>query len=132
MQFWLLKTEPHEYSWKVLKKETSTAWDGVRNFEARNNMKKMQLDDLAFFYHTGAERQIEGLVKVSKTYYEDALDNNFGNVDVTFYKEAKVKLTLNNMKNIAELQNIILLKRGRLSVAPITETEAKYIINNYF
>lgn len=132
MQFWLLKTEPNEYSWEVLKKEKTTTWDGVRNFEARNNMKKMHLNDIAFFYHTGTERRIMGLVKVVKTYYADKVDLNFGNVDVEFYKEAKNILTLDNMKTIPELQNIILLKRGRLSVLPIIKTEANYIIDNYF
>lgn len=127
MQFWLLKTEPQEYSWQMLQKDKTTKWDGVRNFEARNYMKAMKLGDLAFFYHTGTERRIVGLVEIVKTYYEDPLNINFGIVNVAFKQACTTYLTLSEIKLIPELQNIILLKRGRLSVMPITNVEAMLV-----
>ena len=127
MQFWLLKTEPRDYSWEMLEKEQTTKWDGVRNFEARNYMKKMELNDFAFFYHTGAERKIIGLTKVVKTYYNDPKDSKFGIVEVSLVKSCKKQLSLDEIKLIPELQNMVLLKRGRLSVMPVTKAEADFI-----
>ncbi len=115
MNFWLFKSEPNTWSWddQVKKGEVGEHWDGVRNYQASNNMKKMKVGDLGFFYHSVKERRIIGIVKVIKEYYPDHTDkkNIFGMVDL-----------------VAELLNMPLVKQSRLSVSPVSKAEWEIIL----
>ena len=121
MNYWLLKSEPETYSWQDQKNEGTTKWDGVRNYQARNNMQKMKLGDLCFFYHSGKPREIVGIVKVVQEYYPDDQDPRFGNVNVCYVADAQRPLTLAEIKNDPLLSELALVKQSRLSVMPVCE-----------
>ncbi|WP_353274868.1 EVE domain-containing protein [Wolbachia endosymbiont (group A) of Ennomos erosarius] len=127
MQLWLLKSEPSEYSWQKMEKEQVVEWDGVRNYQAQNYMKIMKVSDLAFFYHTGKEKAILGIVEVFKGYYH-INDPKFGLVNVKFLKPLNNQVTLNNIKQNPLLKNMAILKQPRLSIAPVSEIEWNEII----
>lgn len=129
MKYWILKTEPETFSWQNLKQKGSTHWDGVRNFQAQNYMKQMKTGDEALIYHSGAERKIVGMAEVSKEFYPDHTDatGKFGMVDVKYRGEIKNTLSLSEIKNITELQNLGLVRQSRLSVIPVNEAEWKVI-----
>lgn len=127
MQFWLLKSEPSEYSWQKMEKEQVVQWDGVCNYQAQNYMRAMKLRDLAFFYHTGKERAIFGIVEVLKEYYKID-DSKFGLVNVKFLKSLNNQVMLNNIKQNPLLKNMTTLKQSRLSVSPVSEVEWNEII----
>ncbi|MDR2831362.1 MAG: EVE domain-containing protein [Rickettsiales bacterium] len=127
MHFWLLKSEPSEYSWQKMEKEQVAQWDGVCNYQAQNYMKIMKLGDPAFFYHTGKEKAILGIVEVFKGYYH-ADDLKFGLVDVKFSKPLNNQVTLNDIKQNPLLKNMAILKQPRLSVSPVLEIEWNEII----
>ena len=105
-------------------------WDGVRNYQARNNLKKMKKNDLCFFYHSVTEKAIVGIVKIVKEYYADPTDKTgrFVVVDVKATKKLKNPVTLDQIKENSELQNIALVKQSRLSVMPLKKTEWDIII----
>lgn len=126
-RFWLFKTEPYCYNWRTLKQEGETPWDGVRNYSARNNMMQMKVGDIGYFYHTGEERSIVGLVKVCKPYYADEVDKKFGQVNVCYFKDVGSPLQLKEMKAIDGLQDMLLFKQSRLSVVPIESKHAKIL-----
>lgn len=121
MQHWLIKTEPGTWSWAQQKKVASEHWDGVRNYQAQNNLKKMTVGDLAFFYHSGDERQIMGIVRIVRTFYPDHTDasQRFGMVDVAFQEELGRPVTLSAIKARTDLSHLALVKQSRLSVMPI-------------
>ena len=121
MHYWLIKTEPETWSWKNQIKEKKTQWDGVRNFQARNNLIKMQKKDLCFFYHSGKEKKIVGIVKVIKESYPDSSDKSgkFVMVNVETYKKLKKPVNLSEIKNNLKLRHIALVRQARLSVMPI-------------
>lgn len=123
MNYWLIKTEPHTWAWNDQVKNKVTFWDGVRNFQARNNLKLMEVGDLAFFYHTGDERQIMGIVEVVKPYYPDPSDSKgqFGMVDVKAVRAFSRPVTLKEIKGDPRFHHLALLKQSRLSVMPIDE-----------
>ncbi|HUX78142.1 MAG TPA: EVE domain-containing protein [Alphaproteobacteria bacterium] len=121
MTYWLIKTEPEVWSWEDQVKNGVTFWDGVRNYQARNNLKEMKVGDLAFFYHTGGERRIMGVVSVVKPYYPDPSDPNFGMVDVKTVKSFSCPVTLKEIKEDPRFQELALVKQSRLSVMPIDE-----------
>jgi len=131
MQYWLLKTEPEEWSWKdqIKCNKKGSVWDGVRNFQARNNLKKMKVDDLCFFYHTGKEKRIIGLVKVIKDYFPDKNDKtgNFGSIMVRSYKKLKLPVLLKDIKKHRLLAHLSLIKQSRLSVISIDSKSWKII-----
>ncbi|MBV2146491.1 MULTISPECIES: EVE domain-containing protein [Rickettsiales] len=127
MQLWLLKSEPSEYSWQKMEKEQVVEWDGVRNYQAQNYMKIMKVSDLAFFYHTGKEKAILGIVEVFKEYYH-INDPKFGLVNVKFLKPLNNQVTLNNIKQNPLLKNMSILKQPRLSIAPVSEIEWNEVI----
>lgn len=127
MQYWLVKSEPETWSWDMQVNKGVEPWDGVRNYTARNYMKKMKLGDLVFFYHSGKERQIVGVVKVVKEYYDDPSEPKFGMVDVETVVEAKTPLTLKSIKEDANLSDMLIIKQSRLSVMPVSCENAKYI-----
>ena len=130
MQYWLLKSEPNTWSWDNQVVDGTSMWDGVRNYQARNNLKKMNKGDLCFFYHSVTERSIVGIVKVVKEYYADPTDETgkFVVVDVKPVKKLKNTVSLDEIKKIKKLQNIALVKQSRLSVMPIKKTEWDIII----
>jgi len=131
MKYWLLKSEPNTWSWDDQVGEGASMWDGVRNYQARNNLKKMKKGDKAFFYHSVSEKSVVGIVKVVKEYYDDPTDvtKRFVVVDVQAIKKLKNSVSLNEIKLSKRLKNIALIKQSRLSVMPITNLEWNEIIN---
>ena len=130
MKYWLLKSEPDAWSWENQVKEGASMWDGVRNYQARNNLKEMKKNDLCFFYHSVTERSIVGIVKVVKEYYPDPTDKTgrFVVVDVKATKKLKNPISLDQIKENSKLQDIALVKQSRLSVMPLKKTEWDIII----
>ena len=130
MQYWLLKSEPNAWSWDQQVKEGPSMWDGVRNYQARNNLKKMKKGDSCFFYHSVTEKSIVGIVKVVKEFYPDPTDETgkFVVVDVKATKKLKNVVLLNDIKKNKKLQNIALIKQSRLSVMPLNKLEWNIII----
>jgi len=127
MAYWLLKSEPHAWSWDQQKKEGSKGaeWDGVRNFQARNNMRKMKKGDLAFFYHSGDDKAVVGIVKVVKEAHPDSTDatGQWECVDVAAVRALPSPVTLIEIKAKPSLKSMILARVPRLSVQPVTEAE---------
>ena len=121
MKYWLLKSEPSAWSWNDQIKEKITMWDGVRNYQARNNLMSMRVNDLCFFYHSVNEKKIVGIVSVSKEHYIDPTDKTkkFVAVDVKTKKSLKNPITLKQIKKEKKLSHLALVKQGRLSVMPI-------------
>ncbi len=130
MKYWLLKSEPDAWSWDNQVKEGASMWDGVRNYQARNNLKKMKKNDLCFFYHSVTEKSIVGVVKVVKEYYPDPTDktDRFVVVDVKATKKLKNPVSLDQIKENNKLKDIALVKQSRLSVMPLKKTEWDIII----
>ena len=130
MKYWLLKSEPDAWSWDNQVKEGASMWDGVRNYQARNNLKEMKKNDLCFFYHSVTERSIVGIVKVVKEYYPDPTDktDRFVVVDVKATKKLKNPVSLDQIKANNKLKDIALVKQSRLSVMPLKKTEWDIII----
>ena len=130
MKYWLLKSEPDAWSWDNQVKEGESMWDGVRNYQARNNLKEMKKNDLCFFYHSVTERSIVGIVKVVKEYYPDPTDKTgrFVVVDVKAIKKLKNPVSLDQIKRNSKLKDIALVKQSRLSVMPLKKTEWDIII----
>ena len=129
-KYWLLKSEPGAWSWENQVKEGPSMWDGVRNYQARNNLKEMKKNDLCFFYHSVTERSIVGIVKVVKEYYPDPTDKTgrFVVVDVKATKKLKNSVSLDQIKENSKLKDIALVKQSRLSVMPLKKTEWEIII----
>ena len=130
MKYWLFKSEPDAWSWDNQVKEGASMWDGVRNYQARNNLKEMKKNDLCFFYHSVTERSIVGIVKVVKEYYSDPTDKTgrFVVVDVKVTKKLKNPVSLDQIKENSKLKDIALVKQSRLSVMPLKKTEWEIII----
>ena len=131
MQYWLFKTEAETFSWEMQKERGAKGepWSGVRNWQAARNMKEMKKGDLGFFYHTGDEKQIVGIVEVIGEYRKDPTDETgkFGLVDVKAVKEVPKPVTLAQVKADPKLKDMVLAKVARLSVQPVTPEEWKYI-----
>ena len=121
MKYWLLKTEPSTWSWNDQLKSKITSWDGVRNYQARNNLISMKKKDLCFFYHSVKDKKIIGIVSVVKEFYPDPTDKKkqFVMVDVRAYKKLKKPVYLEQIKNDKRLSHLALIKQSRLSVMPI-------------
>ena len=130
MKYWLLKSEPDAWSWDNQVEEGASMWDGVRNYQARNNLKEMKKNDLCFFYHSVTERSIVGIVKVVKEYYPDPTDktDRFVVVDVKATKKLKNPVSLDQIKENNKLKDIALVKQSRLSVMPLKKAEWDIII----
>ena len=125
MAYWLFKSEPSSWSWQnqLDKGEIGEGWDGVRNYQAANNMKAMVVGDLGFFYHSVNEKQIVGIVEVIKTYHPDPTDasGRFGMVKVKAVKSVQKPVTLTMIKAEPELQDLALIRQSRLSVVPVSD-----------
>ena len=128
--YWLLKSEPKTWSWNDQVREKTTMWEGVRNYQARNNLIKMKKGDLCFFYQSVSEKSIVGIVEVVKKSYPDPTDKSGKFVVVNVKTKSKIKqaISLEIIKNTAGLENIPLLKQSRLSVMPISNKEWNIII----
>lgn len=125
MAYWLLKSEPGTWSWddQLKKGDEGEGWDGVRNYQASNNMRKMEIGDLAFFYHSVSEKCIVGIVSIIEKYQDDPTDKTgrFGMVVVKAIKSFTKSVSLSEIKSNQKLQGISLIKQSRLSVMPITK-----------
>lgn len=127
---WLLKSEPSSWSWEDQVREKITKWDGVRNYQARNNMKAMEIDDLCFLYHSAIkEPKIMGIVKVIGLYEPEINEPNFGYVSVECVEPLENPVTLKQIKTDLELTHIPLLRQSRLSVMPLTSKEWHRILS---
>ncbi len=130
MNYWLVKTDPDTYSVENLKRDKSTVWDGVRNYQARNNLSLMKKGDLVLMYHSQSDKDIRCIAKVTKEAFRDKTtdDERWLAVELTFQKLLKNYLHLDIIKNDAILSNIALVKQSRLSVMPLTKEQYEKII----
>ena len=130
-QYWLLKSEPDVWSIEQQKKvgAKGATWDGVRNYQAANNLKKMQKGDLCFFYHSNIGKEVVGIVEVIKSAFKDKTDkkNRFVAVQVRFVEKLKNSVPLEKIKKNKEIQHLALVKQSRLSVMPIDYKSWKVI-----
>lgn len=125
MAFWLVKSEPHTWSWDDQIRKGTEHWDGVRNYQASNNMKAMRVGDRAFFYHSGKDREIVGMVEIVREYYPDPGDvsGRFGMVDVKTIGPLPRPVGLQEIKADPALQDMALVRQSRLSVMPVTKAQ---------
>lgn len=130
MNYWIIKSEPVKYPWDKLVKDGSTFWDGVRNYTARNNLREMKVGDICCFYHSNEGKEIVGLAKVIKESYQDptTLDPAWVVVDIEPLEKLKKPVTLEQMKKEPMLQNIDLIRIGRLSVSKLKKEEFDFIL----
>ena len=131
MKYWILKSEPNVWSINQQKKagKKGTSWDGVRNYQAANNLKKMKKGDLCFFYHSNIGKEIVGIIKIIKTAFIDPTDKKkkFVAVQVRFKKMLKKAVSLKNIKKNKDLKHLSLIKQSRLSVMPIDSKSWKIL-----
>ncbi len=129
MAYWLMKSEPGAWSWEDQVNDGVAEWDGVRNYQAANNLKAMRTGDQAFFYHSVKEKQVVGIVEVVKEYYPDPTDpsGRFGMVDVKAVRPFARPVSLAEIKAEPRLQELALIRQSRLSVLPIAEEEWRLI-----
>ena len=122
MNHWLVKQEPESYSFAAFQKDGRTAWTGVRNFQARNNLRAMKKGDLVCYYHSGEEKQVVGLARVEKAAYTDptAKEGDWSCVDLAAVKPLAKPVTLATIKTDAVLKEMLLVRNTRLSVVPVT------------
>ena len=130
MAYWLIKSEPFKYSWDQFNKDKRTFWDGVRNYQARNNLREMQEGDLVLFYHSNEGKHVIGVAKVVKEAYQDPTtdDKNWVVVDLVPVETLKNPVTLEQIKAEESLKDISLVRQGRLSVMPLKATEFDKIL----
>jgi len=129
--FWLVKQEPSSYSWSDFVAEGETSWTGVRNFAARNNLRKMRPGDEVLFYHSGDEKAVVGIAKVTRTAYPDptAKEGDWSTVRLAAVKQLARAVTLREIKGNSRLKGIPLVRQSRLSVMPLAESEFREIVN---
>jgi len=125
MHYWLVKQEPGDYSWADLEKDGGTAWTGVRNFQARNNLRGMKKGDLVLFYHSGTDKQIVGMARVEREGYRDptAIEGDWSSVDLAPVRPLTKPVGLGMIKSDKALANMPLVRNSRLSVMPVTKKE---------
>lgn len=130
MNYWLLKSEPDTFSWAKLVEDGQAMWDGVRNYQARNNLRSMKKGDIFFFYHSGKNPGIVGLAEVIKEYYPDptAKEGDWSVIDVKPIRQLKRIISLNEIKQTPQLQSMVLVKNSRLSVQPVAAGEYSFIL----
>lgn len=130
MAFWLVKSEPIKYSWTKFKKDKKTIWDGVRNYQARNNLRAMQNGDFVLFYHSNEGLEIVGIAIVIKEAYQDPTTDNINWVVVELapHQTLKKSVSLTELKQDPLLKNMAFVKQGRLSVSPVTPQEFERIL----
>lgn len=130
MNYWLVKSEPFKYSWEKFNKDGRTFWDGVRNYQARNNLREMKEGDLVLFYHSNEGKNVVGIAKVVKEAYQDPTtdDTNWVVVDLVPVQSLDKPVTLEQIKAEESLKDISLVRQGRLSVMPLKATEFDKIL----
>ncbi len=130
MNYWLAKSEPEAYAWATFVKDGSTAWTGVRNFQARNNLRAMHRGDLVLFYHSVSEKQIVGIAKVMKEAYADptATEGDWSCVNLAPVKPLVRPVTLDQIKADDVLREMPLVRQSRLSVTPLTEKQFRHLL----
>ncbi len=122
--YWLVKSEPTVYPWSKLEADKTAVWDGVRSFEARNNLRAMKKGDLAFFYHSNEGKSVVGVARVKREAYQDpTTEEDWSVVDFEPVKALTREVTLAEMRGMKPLANMALLKKSRLSVSPVTKDE---------
>ena len=129
MNYWLVKQEPEKYSFDDLIKEGKTDWTGVRNFQARNNLRQMKRGDKVLFYHSVSEKAVVGLAEISREEFPDPSDEKWIAVEIKPVEKFVKSITLDEIKSEKLLENIALVKQSRLSVIPLTREEFETIIN---
>lgn len=129
--YWILKTEPNDYSFAQLEKDKQVIWDGVRNYQARNNLKVMTNGELAMIYHSIGPKSIVGIAKVIQEYFFDPNDDTktWVAVKLEFVKWLKKPITLEQIKSAKELQDLALIKQSRLSVCPVNKSQWEFLLN---
>jgi predicted RNA-binding protein with PUA-like domain len=128
--FWLVKQEPSDYSWDDFVADGGTSWTGVRNFAARNNLRRMAKGDEVLLYHSGEEKAVVGIAKVTRTAYRDATakEGDWSAVDLAPVKPLRKSVTLAEIKSKPQLKNIALVRQSRLSVMPLGAKEFRMIV----
>ena len=131
MNYWLVKSEPFKYSWDDFVKEGKSIWDGVRNYQARNNLKEMKKGDWVFFYHSNEGMEVVGLAAVKKEFFQDPTteDPRWVVVEIIPIKKFNKTVTLKMMKSDDRLSNLALIKQSRLSVTPVGKQEFDIILS---
>jgi predicted RNA-binding protein with PUA-like domain len=131
MNYWLVKSEPFKYSWDDFVKEGKSVWDGVRNYQARNNLKEMKKGDWVFFYHSNEGMEVIGLAEVKKEFFQDPTteDPRWVVVEIVPIKKFNKTVTLKMMKSDDRLTNLALIKQSRLSVTPVGKQEFDIILS---
>ena len=129
-KFWVVKQEPTQYSWQQFEKDDGTYWDGVRNYQARNNLNTMKKEDIVLFYHSVIGKEIVGIAKVTREGYQDPTtdDERWVVVDLKPIKPFKIFVTLEDIKSHKELSEIALIKQSRLSVMPLAKKEFQFLL----
>lgn len=128
MNYWLMKTEPSTYSWEDLEKDKKTVWDGVRNFQARNNLKAMKKGDQVFIYHSMDDKAVVGIAKITKEFFPDPKDNDWASVEISPVKKLKKPVTLAQVKADKRLSDMVLVRVSRLSVQPVKPQEYDIVL----
>ncbi|KRT14718.1 ubiquinol-cytochrome C reductase [Pedobacter ginsenosidimutans] len=130
MNHWLVKSEPFKYSWEKFNEDGRTFWDGVRNYQARNNLKAMKEGDLVLFYHSNEGKNVVGIAKVVREFYQDPTtdDANWVVVDLSPVESLKNPVSLEQIKAEPSLVDISLVRQGRLSVMPLKAAEFDKIL----
>src|ERR1700743_1588519 len=130
MQYWLGKSEPEKYSWEKFNKDGRTFWDGVRNYQARNNLRDMREGDLVLFYHSNEGKEVAGIAKVVKESYQDptTTDPNWLVLDLSRVETLKKPVPLETIKADSRLKDIHLVRQGRLSVISLKKEEFDRIL----
>jgi len=130
MNYWLVKSEPETFSWDLFVSKNGDHWDGVRNYQARNNLKLMKKEDLVLFYHSGDGKEVVGLAKVKTEFYQDPTteDPNWVAVDLIPVRKLNKTVTLSTIKSTPELSNVPLIRHTRLSVMPLDEKDFNLIL----
>jgi len=130
MKYWLVKSEPYKYAWSDLQKDGWTYWDGVRNYQARNNLRTMRVGDQVLYYHSNEGMEIVGIARVIKEAYQDPTtdDERWSVVDIEPVETLASPVTLNQIKQDKRLQEMALVKQSRLSVMPVAKKEFDVIV----
>jgi predicted RNA-binding protein with PUA-like domain len=130
MNYWLVKSEPSKYSWEAFEQQGRTCWDGVRNFQARNNLSAMKSGDWVLFYHSNEGKQVVGIAEVAREGYPDpsAQGSSWVAVDLIPVQKLAKPVTLEQMKTTPELQQIALFRQSQLSVMPLRREEFDLIL----
>ena len=131
IQYWLIKSEPHKYSWEQFEKDKLTFWDGVRNYLARNNLREMKVGDLCMYYHSNEGKEVVGIAEVVRESYQDPTteDQNWVVVDVKPVQKLKMPVSLATMKADPRLQGIELIRMSRLSVSKLKKDDFDIILS---